>query len=50
LETHPFGIYFSGLSDEEKEDAKLAEFLLASAEKVGQQHFERASKLLGHCE
>ncbi|KAG4946235.1 hypothetical protein JHK87_042242 [Glycine soja] len=45
LETHPFGIYFSGLSDEEKEDAKLAEFLLASAEKVGQQHFEQAIRL-----
>ncbi|KAG5105315.1 hypothetical protein JHK82_042285 [Glycine max] len=45
LETHPFGIYFSGLSDEEKEDAKLAEFLLASAEKVGQQHFEQALRL-----
>ncbi|RDX74758.1 DELLA protein RGL2, partial [Mucuna pruriens] len=50
LETHPFGFYFSGLSDEEKEDVALAESLLASAEKVGYQQFERASKLLSHCE
>ncbi|KAG4990416.1 hypothetical protein AAZX31_09G035900 [Glycine max] len=50
LETHPFGIYFSGLSNEEKEDVELAESLLACAEKVGHQQFERASKLLSRCE
>ncbi|XP_027339666.1 DELLA protein RGL1-like [Abrus precatorius] len=50
LDTHPFGFSFSGLSDEEKEDVALAESLLASAEKVGYQQFERASKLLSHCE
>ncbi|KAK7303689.1 hypothetical protein RJT34_14602 [Clitoria ternatea] len=50
LETHPFGFSFSGLSDEEKEEIALAESLLASAEKVGSQHFERASKLLTHSE
>ncbi|CAJ1963202.1 unnamed protein product [Sphenostylis stenocarpa] len=50
LETHPHGSFFSGLSDEEKEDVALAESLLASAEKVGHQQFERGSKLLSHCE
>ncbi|KAK7412885.1 hypothetical protein VNO78_04607 [Psophocarpus tetragonolobus] len=50
LETHPFGFSFSGVSDEEKEDVELAESLLASAEKIGNQQFERASKLLSHCE
>ncbi|KAK7329553.1 hypothetical protein VNO77_23723 [Canavalia gladiata] len=49
LETHPFGFSFSGLSDEEKEDVALAESLLASAEKVGYQQFERATKLLSQC-
>ncbi|KAL2341682.1 hypothetical protein Fmac_009622 [Flemingia macrophylla] len=50
LEDHPFASSFSGFSDEEKEDVALAESLLASAEKVGYQQFERASKLLTHCE
>ncbi|XP_027931449.1 DELLA protein RGL1-like [Vigna unguiculata] len=50
LETHPYGVSFSGFSDEEKEDVALAESLLACAEKVGDQQFERASKLLSHCE
>ncbi|XP_020205361.1 DELLA protein RGL1 [Cajanus cajan] len=50
LENHPFAASFSGLSDEEKEDVALAESLLASAEKVGYQQFERANKLLNHCE
>lgn len=43
---HPFGFSFSGLSEEEKEDVELAESLLACAEKVGYQQFERANKLL----
>ncbi|KAL2341683.1 hypothetical protein Fmac_009623 [Flemingia macrophylla] len=50
LENHPFASSFSGFSDEEKEDVALVESLLASAEKVGYQQFERASKLLTHCE
>lgn len=50
LDTHPFSVYFSGLSDEEKEDVALAESLLSSAETVGYQQFERASKLLSQCE
>jgi len=50
LESHPYGFSFSGLSDEEKEDVALAESLLASAAKVSNQQFERARKLLSHCE
>jgi len=49
LEAHPFGFSFSGLSNE-KEDVALAELLLACAEKVGQQQFERSSKLPSYCE
>jgi len=47
---HPFGFSFSGLSDEEKEDVSLAESLLACAEKVGYQQYERARKLLSQTE
>ena len=51
LTSHPYYDFSSsGLSDEEKEDVELAQFLLASAEKVGFQQFERASRLLHHCE
>ncbi|KAJ1380595.1 hypothetical protein SESBI_45873 [Sesbania bispinosa] len=50
LVNHPFSFSFSELTDEEKEDVELAESLLACAEKVGYQQFERASKLLSHCE
>jgi len=45
---HPFGLSFSSLSEEEKEDVLIAESLLACAEKVGYQQFERARKLLSH--
>lgn len=47
---HPYGFNFSGLSDEEKEDVALAESLLACAEKVGNQQYERATKLLSQIE
>ncbi|AES65005.1 DELLA protein 2-like [Medicago truncatula] len=47
---HPFGFSFSGLSDEEKENVSLAESLLACAEKVGYQQYERARKLLSQIE
>ncbi|CAI8590235.1 unnamed protein product [Vicia faba] len=47
---HPFGFSFSGLSDEEKEDVSLAESLLACAEKVGYQQFERARFFLPQIE
>ncbi|XP_028751723.1 DELLA protein RGL1-like [Neltuma alba] len=46
----PYDCYYSSLSEEEKGDVKLAESLLASAEKVGLGQFERAAKLLDHCE
>ncbi|XP_068309927.1 DELLA protein RGL1-like [Pyrus communis] len=47
---HPFGYALSGLSEEETKDVKLAHILLAAAEKVGYQQFERANRLLLHCE
>ncbi|KAK9930722.1 hypothetical protein M0R45_027750 [Rubus argutus] len=47
---HPFGCALSGLSEEEMKDVELAHFLLAAAEKVGYQQFERASRLLLQCE
>ncbi|CAK8531565.1 unnamed protein product [Lathyrus sativus] len=47
---HPFGFSFSGLSDQEKEDVSLAESLLACAEKVGYQQFERARFFLPQIE
>lgn len=50
LSFHPYDCFYSSLSKEEKEDVKLAESLLASAEKVGLGQFERAAKLLHHCE
>ncbi|KAL6124719.1 hypothetical protein ACLB2K_077230 [Fragaria x ananassa] len=48
--SHPFELSFAGLSDEESRDVELVEFLLASAEKVGYQQYERATKLLTLCE
>lgn len=48
--SHPFGPYFSGLSNEEFEDVQLSEFLLAAAEKVGSQQFDAASRLLNQCD
>ncbi|KAM2059134.1 hypothetical protein ACFX1R_033107 [Malus domestica] len=47
---HPFGYSLSGLSEEETKDVELAHILLAAAEKVGYQQFERANRLLLHCE
>ncbi|KAM7484992.1 hypothetical protein LguiA_001001 [Lonicera macranthoides] len=46
---HPFGSSLLGLSDEKTRDVELIQDLLAFAEKVGQQQFDRASKLLDHC-
>lgn len=46
---HPYGFGFGFLSEEENRDIELAQFLLAAAEKVGCQQFERASRLLQHC-
>ncbi|KAK3008168.1 hypothetical protein RJ639_013980 [Escallonia herrerae] len=47
--SHPFSNSFSGASEAEMRDVELVQYLLASAEKVGQQQFERASKLLNQC-
>ncbi|KAA8531297.1 hypothetical protein F0562_006006 [Nyssa sinensis] len=48
--SHPFSSSFSGLSDKEVKDVELVQYLLASAEKVGRQHFDRATKLLNRCD
>nr|KYP55085.1 DELLA protein RGL1 [Cajanus cajan] len=45
---HPYGFGFGILSEEENRDVELAQFLLAAAERVGCQQFERASVLLFH--
>ncbi|GMI72116.1 RGA-like 1 [Hibiscus trionum] len=45
-----FNLSFSGLSDEERRDVKLALLLLAAAEKVGYRQYEPASRLLKQCE
>ncbi|KAL5122202.1 DELLA protein RGL2 [Glycine soja] len=43
---HPYGFGLGVLSQEENRDIELAQFLLAAAERVGCQQFERASMLL----
>lgn len=48
--THPFSSSLVGLSNEDARDVELVQLLLASAEKVSQQQFERASKLLNQCD
>ncbi|XVF28216.1 hypothetical protein REPUB_Repub15cG0010300 [Reevesia pubescens] len=47
---HPFCPSFSGLSDQEKKDVELAVLLLAAADKVGYQQYDRASRLLKQCD
>lgn len=47
---HPFGYALSGLSEEETRDVELAHLLLAAAEKVGYQQYDRANRLLTRCE
>ncbi|GFZ13911.1 hypothetical protein Acr_24g0001010 [Actinidia rufa] len=47
--SHPFGSSFLGLSDDETGDVARVQNLLASAEKVGQQQYDRANKLLCQC-
>ncbi|XP_017977950.1 PREDICTED: DELLA protein RGL1 [Theobroma cacao] len=47
---HPFGHALSGLSADETKDVELVHLLLAAAEKVGYEQFERASRLLSRCE
>ncbi|KAL3725282.1 hypothetical protein ACJRO7_030311 [Eucalyptus globulus] len=50
LLTHPYGPTFSGLSEEDLKEVELAQLLLAAAEKVGDQQFDCASRLLSYCE
>ncbi|XP_057439221.1 DELLA protein RGL1-like [Lotus japonicus] len=46
---HPYGLkYLGNLSEEENGDVELVQFLLAAAERVSCQQFERASRLLLH--
>ncbi|CAK9152823.1 unnamed protein product [Ilex paraguariensis] len=47
---HSYPNSFLGLSDEEMKDVELLQCLLASAEKVAQQQFDRASKDLNQCD
>ncbi|MED6184003.1 hypothetical protein PIB30_043129 [Stylosanthes scabra] len=47
---HPYGLDLGNLSEQENRDVELAQFLLAAAERVGCQQFERASRLLLHCQ
>ncbi|KAI5674901.1 hypothetical protein M9H77_05851 [Catharanthus roseus] len=47
---HPYGSALSHLTSEEKQDVELAQLLLAAAEKVSCQHYDRANKLLTQCE
>uniref|UniRef100_A0A7N0UBR7 Uncharacterized protein n=1 Tax=Kalanchoe fedtschenkoi TaxID=63787 RepID=A0A7N0UBR7_KALFE len=44
------GVYFSGLTDDQMTDVELLVSLLSAAESVGNQQFERASRLLSQCE
>ncbi|KAL2661924.1 hypothetical protein AAZV13_02G010800 [Glycine max] len=46
IPVHPYGFGLGVLSQEENRDIELAQFLLAAAERVGCQQFERASILL----
>ncbi|KAI4310773.1 hypothetical protein MLD38_035723 [Melastoma candidum] len=48
--TYPFGSSFSELSEEDMKEVELSQLLLAAAEKVGEQNFDRASRLLSYCE
>lgn len=47
---HPYASSFSGLCEEGTQDVQLVQYLLASAELVGQKQFERAGKLLFECD
>ncbi|MED6168553.1 hypothetical protein PIB30_012826 [Stylosanthes scabra] len=50
IPTHHYGLDTGNLSEQENRDVELAQFLLAAAERVGCQQFERASRLLLHCQ
>ncbi|KAI9082529.1 hypothetical protein K1719_035398 [Acacia pycnantha] len=46
---HPYASGLEVLSEEENRDVELAQFLLAAAERVSCQQYERASRMLLHC-
>ncbi|XP_077239936.1 DELLA protein RGL1-like [Tasmannia lanceolata] len=48
--TNPFGSMLSSLTYEEIKDVELAHLLLASAEKIGNQQYDRARNLLRQCD
>ncbi|MED6147661.1 hypothetical protein PIB30_045829 [Stylosanthes scabra] len=50
IPTHHYGLDIGNLSEQENRDVELAQFLLAAAERVGCHQFERASRLLLHCQ
>ncbi|KAK6920888.1 Transcription factor GRAS [Dillenia turbinata] len=47
---YPFGLSFSGLSEEVIKEVMLIQLLLASAEKVGRKQYSSALKMLGQCD
>ncbi|CAK7326363.1 unnamed protein product [Dovyalis caffra] len=47
---HPFDLSFSSLSGYETKNVELSELLLSAAEKVGNQQFDSASRLLDLCD
>lgn len=48
--SHPFASSFLSLSEDDTRNIALVEYLLASAEKVGQKEFDRAQNLLNECD
>ncbi|KAK3025455.1 hypothetical protein RJ639_041341 [Escallonia herrerae] len=48
--SHPFPASLYGHPYQETRDVELVEYILASAEKVGRQQYERASKILNLCD
>lgn len=48
--TGAHGLYFAGLSEDQIAEVELVVSLLSAAENVGNQQFERASRLLNQCE
>ncbi|KAM3358134.1 DELLA protein RGL1-like [Capsicum galapagoense] len=47
---HPYGSALSYLSTEDNQDVELAQILLAAAEKVSEQQYDRARKFLSQCQ
>ncbi|XP_016493163.1 DELLA protein RGL1-like [Nicotiana tabacum] len=47
---HPYGSALSNLSPDDNQDVELAQILLAAAEKVSDQQYDRARKMLSQCQ